>query len=167
MIQRRREQGGVLVEMVIILPLVLLVLSGIIEYGNLIRELQSAAGAARYGARSAASDTLITSCGGASPPDTCTSPYSSIICLARLKTEEYLASADVDPTQWRVTSYFAWSKVPSWKNQTLTINVHVQRFPGAGARGAVYQILGLISSFNHLKASFAVEGPCNGYVKEP
>lgn len=165
--RKRSDSGAIFVEMVVILPLMLLIISGIVEYGNLIRELQSVAGAVRYGARAAASDTLITTCGGASPPDACSGPYSSIVCLARLKAEEYLRSSAVDPTQWRVTSYFAWSKVPSWKNQTLTVTVQVQRIPGGGARGAVYEVLGLISSFNYLKASFAVEGPCNGYVKEP
>lgn len=163
--ERKKQRGVVLVEMVIVLPLVLLVLSGIVEYGNLIRELQAAAGAARYGARAAASNTTLSTCGGASPPDLC-SGSTSVVCLARVKAEEYLSASSVDPKEWRVTSYFAWSKVPSWKNQTLVMTVQIQRSPG-GRRGAVYRILGLFSSYNYLKASFAVEGPCNGYVKEP
>ena len=81
----RSESGAELIEFALTLPLLLLIVLGIIEFGLVFREYEIITNAAREGARV-----------GILPAYTGTAPVQA-------RVEEYLTTGGLDPLRWTVT----------------------------------------------------------------
>jgi len=112
-----RQRGSSFVELAVLLPVAMLTIGGVVDYGLALREMQSLSTAARFGARYAASshdfgicnstpceNPEFTEAGDLKTPITA----ESLSCFARGKTIEYLGFKEhegkLSPNDWDVTA---------------------------------------------------------------
>lgn len=173
------DRGLSLLELALILPVIIILISGILEYGWALREIQSASFSAREGSRLAASYSHAgnMSCdNGPTPP----SPIScesfngnyeirtgdSVIVAANKATCASLQNSRLDLADWQVKTEIR--KICEDRSLFYLANVQIDQSPGANSCLLCWRrIISVPTSNYHSESSFALEGRCNSSVPDP
>lgn len=143
---RHDERGVSLLELAIFLPLILLIIAGVVDYGFALREIQVISSAAREGARIAATHARLhpVSCNDAKAPESgirCDTASStsltigagdSVAIAAKKGACGFVRNSGLDPAEWVVKS-----KVPAPVTEDGAefdiVTIDIRRSPDAPA----------------------------------
>jgi hypothetical protein len=170
------QRGVSLLELAIFLPVILVLVAGIIEYGSALRQVQAVASATREGARAAATHARIHGvrpCNGHSPSDSqgvCVagpggtfeiSNTDPVSIAARKAACSFIANSGLRGTDWNVSA-----RVPSAAESTedgtefYTVIVDAERAPDAKTCLLCWQ--SILSAFQQkAESTFVLESKCD------
>lgn len=172
---RKNERGVSLLELAIFLPVILLIVVGIVDYGFALREVQVISSAAREGARVAASHARqgklkrgapVECAGSATREENCAKNISllkvndstdSVASVAQKSTCSFLLNAGVSGEDWLVRSSVIKDVVEDNTKFDL-VRVVIRRNQ---TNSCVLCWEAVLSSFKaQTESTFALESPC-------
>lgn len=169
----RSEDGISLVELALVLPLALLLIAGIIDYGFALREIQAISSAAREGARIAASHArrnvgLNVKCADTANPATSISCAATGNALTILNSDpianvakktacQSIRNSKLTPSDWDVTA-----EVPRVQEDGDSFDVvTVKIVKNANARNCLICWDSMLSALRgNSESTFTLESPC-------
>lgn len=125
--RKRDDAGATLIEFAIVLPLLVMLLFGIIEFGWVFAQNLDVRHGAREGARLAAVDELTSAADVCSRMDTAAHPSETLITVAR--TGDDIGddiSVTVDAPAKTLTGFFDWA-LPSTLRLQSTVTIRAEQ----------------------------------------
>ncbi|MFN8392208.1 MAG: TadE family protein [Bdellovibrionota bacterium] len=172
-----QEHGVSLLELAIFLPIIVLLVAGVIDYGSALREVQAISSASREGARIAASHARIHSlriCNAGHKPSvgTCANPGTgdfqiaatdAINDAARKAACGFIASSGLNGADWQVSAVVPDANSPKYTVDNMSFQmIHVTVEKTDAARKCILCWDRLLDAFKaKADSSFTLESPCD------